>query len=531
MLIGVSGRAVRAQTVPPTTCTVTSPSTCPTTGIPTGWTGVANVLDGTNNGQPGWTGQNYHDFMAGAGTSYATIVANNANTNTDPIAYSANLWSLGANFMIADANNCGGASPASTCLYNNWSNARKVVDKFLLPQPGGMGAAGIDINPDLGPMFQRPEYAAICAAYSAVIGFNACFTPTTYASILTHQLYTFDQTIPYIHSQYPSAAIRISPTFSTYVLSTCKVPDGSRNLMLLADRTLANMDACLVPLFQTFAAAYWLSRVDGIHEVTGIYAIQCGACDFLSSPANVDTFLSHVTPAIKSTSLNASVHVGAGAIIPDMGGATWRCPNSGGSLNYWCDYITVDPFLDYVGIDVYPNGSAPTSSFASTMGNRSSTGLTYSTFFNRYRSIAAYYLDLFVNESSMLRWGPTTGGTPPVEAGTNIGSAWQTWNDNGANFGWINAVANVWAHNMGIKGFSIFDCADLVMASTDVNNTKAIYGSDGYMQNLVTALNNGITTVSPAGLMYGSLSPANELAPSSIMIQGYVTMTGRITIQ
>ena len=322
------------------------------------WTGIVSVFSAPNMGDG--AGQAFRSFTGGEGSAFGSIVVNFSPYPSNAIQYYR--WSSGRFGRTISWQTLlrVPVAGAPTCLYNNVAYAEAAADALFKPLgQGGVGLQYTDINIDPSPWFMASQYSNYCAAYSSntVARGKACFTPptspTNYKTILAQALGTYTTVLNYIRTTYPQVQIHFSPTPSSGVWNTC-------NLTVAANRTEAAVEACFGPLYQTMVANVSTARVTALHEAAGVWALYCGNCPLLASPANVDTFLQNTSKAIKAVS--PSTKVGAGGAYSEMGisGGVYTCPNTGGSLNFWCDYTTVDAsFLDFVGIDLYPSQDTP----------------------------------------------------------------------------------------------------------------------------------------------------------------------------
>jgi DNA-binding beta-propeller fold protein YncE len=488
------------------------------------WTGIPRVFTGPNMGDG--AGQSFGTFTNSEGVAFASIIASFSPYPSDAIQYSAEFWPLWQDFFLADPSSC--PTPgAPTCLYNNVAYAEAAADALFKPLgEGGIGLLYTSINIDPAPWFMASQYSSYCHAYSSdtVSLGTACFkpptSPTNYQAILTRALGTYTEVLNYIQSAYPQVQIHFSPVPSISLWNTCK-------LTTAASRTEAAVEACFGPLYQTMVANVATARVTALHEPAGAWALFCGACPFLSSPANVDTFLQNASTAIKTVS--PSTKVGAGGAYPDMGisGGVYTCPNTGGSLNYWCDYTTVDAsFLDYVGMDLYPatNTSASYAALVGTPSGGMSGGLA-ATYTSMAQAAQAAHLPIYINESSALRWsfpGTGPGTTPGAESDTYLGSGWSGWTVTNAWSDWLAAVPVAWAEYMGIVGWDYIDTPALTCQSTDPNNTHTCPDCtqtqtgtplpDTFMPTCMASL----PSVSTYGTMYGTLASRNPFAAQTV---------------
>jgi len=546
-LVLILAPALQAQT---STCTVSNAGGCPISGSPTAgdqfgdtvsWTSSPSNVFAAPNG-----GEDFQTFVSGAGTAFASIMqtfsvsAPSGHPRTN-IVYSVEFTPFQQGFFLSDPAGCPAAGPP-TCLYNNIPYAEAFADALFEAPSGGLGLGGVDIDIDPGPWFASSEYASYCAAYSSstVQQGTACFTPTSkYQSFLTNAINTYLTVLSYINTTYPNVRVHFSPTPSVDIWSTC-------GLTTAASRTEAAVEACMVPLYQSMVATVNTTRFTALHEAAGVWGIFCGSCPFLASPSNVDAFLQNASLAIKAVS--PSTIVGAGGEYADMGIANGQyvCPNSGGSLNYWCDFTTLDPFLDYVGMDIYPSPSGPSSEYASDVGNETSGPSTY-TYMAQRALDAPYGLALWANESSALRWSPpATTATGSGEADTYIGIGWIGWITTGTWTQWLNSAPTAWAQSMDIRGWDYFDAPALLCVSSDPNNTHAAIHSDGYMADCMAGIASsapktipstgtaystiGLTTAAPFTVRLSAAGQGEPFSPEAILAAyGTNLATGTLT--
>jgi uncharacterized protein (TIGR03437 family) len=501
LLLFVLPAALWAQTQ---TCTTTSSAGCPSSGAPTAGDQFGDTVSWTSSPAGIFAapegGQDFQDFISGAGTAFTGISDSFSLAPANNILYSAEFTPLNQDFFLSDPASCPAAGPP-TCLYNNVAYAEAFADSlFKRVGHGGVGLPATDINLDAGPWFMSSQYATYCAAYSSstVTQGTACFTPptspTNYQASLTSSLNTYIAVLDYIMKNYPQVKIHFSPTPSADIWATCGLS--------VAGRTEAAVEACMVPLYQAMVATVSTTRFTALHEAAGAWGLFCGACPFLSTPANVDTFLQHASVAIKAVS--PSTAVGVGGAFSEMGisaGGGYVCPNSGGSLNYWCDYTTIDPFLDYVGMDLYPSMSGVSADYASLIGTSSPQTSTYDFMAARADS-APYSVPVYVNESSALRWSIPGGKVGSGEPDTYLGAGWIGWATTNTWSGWLESAPVQWAKTLRVQGWDYFDAPALLCLSSDPNNTHVAPNTDNYMANCMKSL----PAVSTLGTMYGDLA-------------------------
>lgn len=489
------------------TCTVTNTASCPSSGAPTAGDQFSDTLNWTSSPSGVFAapdgGENFQEFLAGEQTAFSNIAAAFSSHPANNILYSVEFTPLSQSFFSADPASCPGAG-APTCLYNNVAYAEAFADSIFKPlNQGGIGVVAADFNIDPGPYFMASQYASYCHAYSSstVTAGTACSSPSyLYQSSLADALGTYTTVLNYIAKTYPQVSIHFSPTPSGDIFNTC-------GLTTVASRTEAAMEACMVPLYQAVVANVPTARFTALHEAGGVWGLFCGACPFLSDPANVDLFLQHASAAIKIVSPSTSV--GAGGAFSEMGlvNGAYTCPNAGGSLNYWCDYTTLDPFLDYVGMDVYPSSTGSSSVYADLIGSPSPQPSTYGYMASRAKA-APYDLPVWVNESSAMRWNKSGTQAGGGEANTYVGSGWIGWAATNAWTNWLDTAPTSWAQYMEVQGWGYFDTPDLLCLSTDPNNTHADSpATDSFMPSCMASL----PAVSTLGTAYGKV--AQDAAP------------------
>jgi hypothetical protein len=195
-------------------------------------------------------------------------------------------------------------------------------------------------------------------------------------------------------------------------------------------------------------------------------------------------------------------------------------------MDYWCDAVTIDTFLDYVGADLYqdPNATAANESnlypvqtskgnnytlMACTAigGGTCNVGLVGGVQFGPATSFSfPSGFQFGVNEFSGFRW-PFGGSGDSGECGTAIGQGWQTWSDNGSAAGRFGAIPHGWAPSVGASYFVMYSSPPLVYMSNDPNNTHAINNCSGFAaDNYMTTMMANIG-VSGAGASWAAMNP------------------------
>lgn len=401
-------------------------------------------------------------------------------------------------YMTSDPMTC---PNSGTCFYNNPAVIQGYIDSLTNPLPGGAGLTSVDVNVWLGPLFESSQYLAGGSNYCGTYG--ACYAPSTSspnnAGWYTRSLATYDTMFAYAHAKH--LGIRIAPTPTPDVLSTCGITQGYGNF------TELQIEACLIPLYAAVAARYWIDDFTVIHEVCGIWKMELNTSPNCAlSVADTDAFIRNAASAVRAASLNPDIQIGAGAMVSDAGGVPYSCTNPG---NYWCDWTTVlmpANVLDFGGLDVYPDASAPTSQY-------------YSKTLPMYAAMAAQVPSdkrLWANESGALRWTPLQSGLG--EGGTYWGCGYAEWLTDGTFPAWLSSVVASWAPANRFHGWSLFPTEPLIFVTADPNNTHCSPESDGY-DPLVMANAGG---VSPGGLMYGAIALGRSAA-----LEGKASITGR----
>jgi hypothetical protein len=455
------------------TCTILAPTNC----------GAAGVYAGPPTLQ---------SFVTGLSTALPTALHNVAGSPQPRVLYSGQIVPAGASFMISDPYSC----PVSgTCQFNNPTVIDNFIDSLLTAPPNGVGLKSIDINLWVSPLFQSSQYAAGCATY------GVCYTaPSYYHDWFSHGLSTYDTVFAHIASSWPGVKVRLAPMFSGDATITCGIAQGAGNF------TELQLEQCAAPLWAAMVARWHVDDMTVSHEPCGVFALVLGTSpSCVTSFADMDTFVRHTAAAVRATSQNSSIRIGAGALIGDAGGA---CPSG---QNFWCDWYTnLMPanVLDFGGIDMYPGVSAPSADYNNTLA-------IYAAMAQHVTSAGKVVV---ANESSSLRWSNAAG--PGGEDNTYWGCAASEWMTDGTFLAWANAVPGAWAPANGVQIYSIFPIEELLMVSTDTNNNHC-WPSDGFETLLSAVLAKG-TSLSPEGALYGAMA-----AGWNTSLQGNAHLTGR----
>ncbi|HVN04142.1 MAG TPA: hypothetical protein VMT86_06975 [Bryobacteraceae bacterium] len=459
------------------TCNVQNPTNCANTGLAAG-------------------PPTLQSFVAGAALSLPAARTAATAQSQPHMLLSAQVVPASQSYMTNDPKTC----PSSgTCLYNNSAVMQGYINSLANARPSGVGLTSVDVNMWMGPLFESTQYLAAgsndCGTY------GQCYTPgATNAGWYTRSLGTYDTLFSYAHTA-KHLRVRVAPTPTADVLSACGIATGYGNF------TVAQMEACLIPLYAAAASRYWIDDFTVVHEVCGVWELMLNTAPYCAlSVADADTFVRTASAAIRAASANPNIQIGAGAIIPDAGGSPYSCTNSG---NYWCDWTTVlmpANVLDFAGLDVYPDSSLPASQY-------------YSKTLPQYATMAAQVPSnklLWANESSPLRWTPLAAGVG--ESGTYWGCGYLEWLTDGTFSSWVSGVVGAWGPANHFYGWSIFPSEPLIYLSSDPNNTHCMAGSDGYDPLVMSNLGN----VSAEGLMYAAIASGHSAA-----LEGNAHITGR----
>jgi hypothetical protein len=466
LLICTAG--LRAQT-----CTILDPLNCGTTGV---YAGPPTL----------------ESFVAGLSTAFPTALANAAGLPQPRVIYSREIVPASQSFMIYDPRTC----PASgTCLYNNPTVIDNWIDSLVDAPPNGVGLTSVDLNLWVGPLFQSSQYLASGLNYCGTYG--ACYSFGANATWYSNGLSTYDQVFAHLANK-AGIKIRIAPMISGDVLIACGIQQNSF--------TELQVEQCLVPLLAAMVKRWHVDDDTVIHEPCGVLAEVLGTTpNCAMSVSDLDTFIQHAAAAVRVTSQNSAIRIGAGALNSD---ATGTCP---GSLNFWCDWYTnLMPagVLDFGGIDLYPNVAVPVANYNDTLAS--------------YAAMAAHVVAIgrpvTMNEASGMRWENPAGAGG--EANTYWGCGASEWYTDGTMQAWSRAIPGVWAAANGISIVSVFPTEDLMLLSTDTASNHCATG-DGFEANLSAALADG-PLVSFAGQEYAVLA-----AGWNTSLQGHARLTGR----
>ena len=459
------------------TCNFQNPTNCATTGAAAG----PPTLE---------------SFVAGAAVSLPAARMGATAQSQPHMLLSGQVVPASQSYMTYDPKTC---PNSGTCLYNNSAVVQGYVNSLANAMPLGVGLTSVDVNIWLGPLFESSQYLTSGANDCGTYG--QCYTPgTTNAAWYTHSLATYDTLFSYAHAT-KHMRVRVSPTPTADVLSACGIATGYGNF------TVAQLEACLIPLYTAAVSRYWVDDFTVIHEPCGVWELMLNTSPNCAlSVSDADAFVRAASTAIRAASLNTGIQIGAGAVLPDAGGFPYSCANSG---NYWCDWTTAlmpANVLDFAGLDVYPDSSQPSSQY-------------YSRTLPEYATLAAQVPSikrLWANESSPLRWTPLAAGVG--ESGTYWGCGAGEWLADGTDSIWFSGVMGAWAPANRFYGWSLFQTEPLIYVSTDPNNTHCAAGTDGYDPLVMSMAGQ----VSAEGRMYGAIALGRSAA-----LEGNAHITGR----
>ena len=131
--------------------------------------------------------------------------------------------------------------------------------------------------------------------------------------------------------------------------------------------TELQVEQCAAPLWAAMAARW---HVDDMTVATSLAAYfmwswsTTGDTNWCSDVADMDTFIQHTAAAVRASSQNARVRIGAGGLISDAAGA---CPSA--RISGATGYTNLMPagVLDFAGIDMYPVTSVPAANYNNTL--------------------------------------------------------------------------------------------------------------------------------------------------------------------
>jgi hypothetical protein len=459
------------------TCTILAPSNCGTAGV---YTGPPTI----------------QSFVTGVSTSLPGVLAGSARSPQPRLVYSGEIVAASQSFMASDPHSC----PASgTCLFNNPTVIDNWIDSLVNAPPNGVGLASVDLNLWVSPLLQSVQYnpsGVVPGGLNYCGAYGVCYGSGSDSGWYLRGLGTYDQVFAHLAAK-AGVKVRAAPMLSSDTLATCGISTGTGNF------TELQVEQCAIPLWAAMAQRWHIDDFTVIHEPCGVFAevMDTGPNCALSVP-DLDTFIQHAAAAVRAASQNPNIRIGAGALISETGGP---CP---GSQNYWCDWYTnLSNVLDFFGLDIYPSTADPSSVYDAHLAS--------------YPPIIAPVLALgkpvVANESSGFRWAPLEAGEG--EAGTYWGCGASEWHTDGTQQAWSRAVPGAWAPANGVSLWSIFPTEDLMLLSTDPNNTHCLIG-DGFEANLSAALSNG-TLLSPAGSEYAVVA-----AGWNTSLQGNAHLTG-----
>jgi len=454
------------------TCTILAPTNCGITGV---YAGPPTL----------------QSYVTGLSTALPAAEWNVARLPQPRILFSAQIIPASSTFIASDPFSC---PYSGTCNFNNPTVIDNFIDSLLTAPPNGAGLKSIDINLWVSPLFQSAQYTANCA------GYGACYTvPSYYQVWYSHGLATYDAVFAHIASSWPGVKVRLSPMFSGDTMVTCGIAQGVGNF------TELQLEQCAAPLWAAMVARWHVDDMTVSHEPCGVFALVLGttpAC--VTSVTDMDTFIQHTAAAVRATSQNPAIRVGAGALITDASGP---CPSS---QNFWCDWYTnLMPanVLDFGGIDMYPDTSLPAANYNNTLA-------AYATMAQHVTSVGK---TVVANEASAMRWSNPSG--PGGEPNTYWGCAASEWMTDGTFMAWARAVPGSWAPAHGLQIYSIFPIEPLLMTTTDTSNNHCVAGN-AYEVLLSNALAAG-PVLSPLGTLYGAMA-----AGWNASLQGTARLTG-----
>jgi hypothetical protein len=410
---------------PPSTCTTTATSTCPTNGNPTNWcyfgagcspddepsapnevtsgcsTTVFGIFGGQTQGTP--CGETYEAAVAGFQAASSTIINRfSPYPSNSSIVISAHHSALDYTEFDSDPGHCPNA-PTSACIYNLPSRINAMTTALTAPLgSGGMGLKRIDVQVDISPTFSTCAYHNVAGCVGAAPpsahpnGFcpdytsstvplgTACFdTPNsnwlaytgtatpgvsgTNATEFANKLTTYSATWANLKPN-ANSILAIEPQPPSVTLSICGMTGST-------GATEAVVEACLGPQMQAWQWLYPVDYFVPLHEAAGGFClILCSHGNFIgpanapvNAPAHVNVFMQHSCAAIKAASAG-TVKCGEGFSSADFNtspGNAYKCPNVLSSdANFLCDAVTNQPWLDFVQGDIYPSPTQTAASYA-----------------------------------------------------------------------------------------------------------------------------------------------------------------------
>ena len=453
-------------------CTILTPDNCGTTGA---YAGPPTL----------------QTFVAGLSTALPAALAAVAARPQPKTIYSGQVVAASQTFMTYDPHSC--PKPGyPTCKYNNPTIINNWIDSLVTPPPYGAGLSSLDINIWPSPLFMSAQYLASGLNYCGKYG--ACYTPTasnqTWFSL---GLTTYDAMFAHLAAAWPGVKVRIAPMISGDAMTTCGIAQGSY--------TEAQVQACLSPLWAAAAKRWKINDFTVWHENCGVAYLTLQAetgntngCAM--SIGDEDTMIKALAAAVRATSQNASIRIGAGAIITDGAGACPKGPATGypaASTNSWCDWYTnlmPSNVLDFGGVDAYPVSSIPSANYNNTLA-------TFATMASHVTSIGKA---MVANESSAMRWeAPSSTG----EGATYLGCMSPEWRVDGTFMAWAGAVPGAWASANRFSVFSLFPTETLLYESQ--TSSTHCTNSDPAEWALVAALATG-KSISLLGKLYGAVA-------------------------
>lgn len=464
------------------TCTILAPSNCGTTGV---YVGPPTL----------------RTFVTGISTALPTAPANVAALPQPRMIYSGEIVPVSQSFMIYDPHTC---PNSGTCLYNNPVVIDNWIDSLVNLPLQGVGLKSVELKLSAGPLLQSKEYnpSSVMAGGLNYCGtYGACYGGSSDANATWHAngLSTYDQVFAHLAAK-AGVKARIAPMLSGDVLLACGIQQNGF--------TELQVQQCIVPLWAAMVKRWHVDDDTVIHEPCGVLAAVLGTSGCAMSVSDPDTLIQRAAAAVRATSQNSNIRIGAGALNSD---ATGTCP---GSQNFWCDWYTnLMPagVLDFGGIDMYPVASVPVANYNNTWASYSAM----------VAHVTAIGKPVVANESSGMHWENTAGAGG--ESNTYWGCGASEWHTDGTWQAWSRAVPGAWAPANGLSIYSIFPAENPMMLSTNTASNHCVT-SDPFEASLSAALSSG-PLVSSVGNEYAVLA-----AGWNTSLQGRAHLTGRAHI-
>ena len=461
------------------TCTILAPSGC----------GTAGPLAGPPTLQ---------GYVGGLSTALPSTLAGAARSPQPRLTYSGEIVPASQSFMVYDPHSCPGSG---TCLYNNPAVIDNWIDSLVDAPPNGMGLRSVDLNLWVGPLLQSKEYnpASVVAGGLNYCGtYGTCYGATDAAAAWhLNGLTTYDQMFAHLAAK-NGVKVRIAPMLSGDVLAACGIQQNNF--------TEPQVERCVLPLWTAMVKRWHVDDDTVIHEPCGVLALVLGtAPNCAMSVSDLDEFIQHAAAAVRVTSQNPAIRIGAGALNSD---ATGTCP---GIQNFWCDWYTnlmPSGVLDFGGIDLYPVVSVPVANYNETLASYAAM-LAHAT---------AIGIPVMANESSAMRWENSAGAGG--EAYTYWGCGATEWYTDGTWQAWARAVPGAWASANGLSLFSLFPTESALLLSDNSASNHCVT-ADSFEAGLSAALAGG-PLVSAAGKEYAVMA-----AGWNTSLQGRARLTGR----